>query len=90
MPKKLPPLPAHHPGVKRDYQGENARYNGKPKQIKNRDERNAARAAVEKKQGNLPTKMEVDHIKPLIKKGSNKASNLRVVTRFQNRSKGDR
>jgi 5-methylcytosine-specific restriction endonuclease McrA len=45
---------------------------------------------MEKKVGNLPTKMEVDHIKPLIKRGTNKASNLKVVTRFQNRSKGDR
>jgi hypothetical protein len=70
--------------------GENQRYNGRPQTIKNRDARNAARAAMEKKVGNLPTKMEVDHIKPLIKKGTNKASNLKVVTRFQNRSKGDR
>ena len=54
---------------------------------KDRRERVAARRAVEKKQGNLPTSMQVDHKKPLISGGSNKASNLRVVSAKANLTK---
>jgi 5-methylcytosine-specific restriction endonuclease McrA len=34
--------------------------------------------------------MEVDHKRPLSKGGSNHRSNLRIVTRKTNRTKGDR
>lgn len=73
----------------RDYKAEYANYHSKPEQIKNRAARNKARRTmaqagkVHKGDG-----LEVDHIKPLSKGGSNKRSNLRVTTRTANRRKG--
>lgn len=73
---------------KRDYQAEkNWEKTKKPSRIKDRRERVAARRAVEKKVGNLPTSMQVDHKKPLVQGGSNKSSNLRVVSAKVNLTK---
>jgi len=75
----------------RDYAKEYREYHGKPEQIKNRAKRNSARrkaansGLVRKGDG-----MEVDHKRPLSKGGSNHRSNLRIVTRKTNRTKGDR
>ena len=72
----------------RDTKHEYAVTNGKPAAIKKRSANNAARAAVEKKLGHaLPTTMEVHHKKPLAKGGSNKTSNLAVISRHSNRVK---
>lgn len=71
----------------RDYKAEYAKYQGTPEQIKNRAERNAARAAMEKK--GLVKKgdgKDVDHRKPIVKGGGNTAGNLRVVSASANRS----
>jgi hypothetical protein len=71
---------------KRNYKLEYANYQGKPEQIKNRSMRNQARAAYEKANGNLPSKVDVDHQRPLIKGGSNSTGNLRAVSQRANRS----
>ena len=73
--------------ARRDYKKEYANYQGQPEQIKNRAERNAARA-VEVKLGNAHKGdgKDVDHIKPLVKGGSTATSNLRVVSASKNRS----
>lgn len=75
------------PSPKRNYKKEYQEYQGQPAQIKNRAERNAARA-VEVKLGNAKKGdgKDVDHIKPLIKGGSTATSNLRVVSASKNRS----
>ncbi len=70
---------------KRDYKKEYRDYHSKPAQIKNRAKRNKARTTMGLKVGD---KREVDHKKPLSKGGSNKKSNLRVVSRTTNRKKG--
>jgi 5-methylcytosine-specific restriction endonuclease McrA len=75
----------------RDYAKEYREYHGKPEQIKNRAARNGARRKAAK--AGLVRKgdgMEVDHKRPLSKGGSNHRSNLRIVTRKTNRTKGDR
>lgn len=70
---------------KRDYKKEYRDYHGKPEQRANRAKRNKARSTMGLKVGD---KREVDHKKPLSKGGSNKKSNLRVVSRKTNRKKG--
>lgn len=71
----------------RNYKKEYANYQGKPEQINNRAERNAARAslmktgAVSKGDGK-----DVDHKTPIVKGGSNSNSNLRVQSKSANRS----
>ncbi len=72
---------------KRDYKRENELYNSKPEQIKARSERTTARRAANaagvthKGDGK-----DLDHKKPLSKGGSNDKSNLRVVSKSENRS----
>ena len=70
----------------RNYANEYAKYQGTPEQIKKRAQRNAARAAYEKQHGNLPSNVDVDHKRPIVKGGGNSASNLRAVPASQNRS----
>jgi hypothetical protein len=71
----------------RDYKKEYANYQGKPEQIKNRAERNAARSELAKagvvRKGDGK---DVDHARPLVKGGTNARSNLRAVPKSQNRS----
>lgn len=63
------------------------RYQGKPEQIKNRAERNAARAEMVKAgKVHKGDGKDVDHKNPLIKGGGNNASNLRVQSKHANRS----
>jgi hypothetical protein len=63
------------------------KYEDSPEQVRNREARNKARRQYEKKHGNLPTDVEVDHIKPLSKGGSPlSAGNLRAVPASTNRS----
>ncbi len=71
----------------RDYNKEYKDYHSKPKQVKNRTKRNAARKAAGLKVGDP---REVDHIKPLSKGGSNLKKNTRVVSMKTNRKKGDK
>jgi hypothetical protein len=72
--------------TKRNYKQEYANYQGKPEQIKNRAARNAARREYEKKNGNLPRNVDVDHKKPIAKGGGNGLGNLRAQTQKANRS----
>ena len=70
---------------KSNYKKEYRNYHSKPTQRKNRSKRNQARRKMGLKVGD---KREVDHKKPLSKGGSNRKSNLRVVSRETNRKKG--
>lgn len=72
---------------KRNYKKEYRDYHSKPEQRKNRSKRNQARRKMGLKVGD---KREVDHKKPLSKGGSNRRSNLRVVSRTTNRRKGNK
>ena len=68
---------------KRNYKKEYKNYHGKPKQIKRRDSRNAARNILKKKGVSVKGK-DVAH-----KNGNpldNKTSNLKVVSKSKNRS----
>lgn len=63
------------------------KYEDSPEQVANRVARNRARRQYEKKHGDLPSDVEIDHIKPLSKGGSStSASNLRAVPASANRS----
>jgi len=71
----------------RNYVEEYKNYQSRPQQIKNRAERNAARAQLAKE--GLVHKgdgRDVDHARPLVKGGSNDRSNLRVKSAHDNRS----
>tara|TARA_R110000868_G_scaffold399739_1_gene673713 strand:+ start:292 stop:582 length:291 start_codon:yes stop_codon:yes gene_type:complete len=71
----------------RNYRNEYDTYQGKPEQIKNRAERNAARSTMVKKGAvKKGDGMDVDHTVPLSKGGANTVKNLRVRTDNQNRS----
>jgi hypothetical protein len=70
---------------KRDYKQEYNSYHAQPAQVKKRALRNAARAMMEKKHGDIPRSMDVDHKKPLRSGGTNAMSNLRVVSVKKNR-----
>lgn len=71
----------------RNYKKEYANYQGTPEQIKNRAKRNAARrAAMASGRARKGDGMDVDHIKPLSKGGSNSSTNTRVVSKSNNRS----
>ena len=69
----------------RDYKQEYRDYHGKPEQIKERAQRNAARADMGLKVGDP---REVDHKNPISNGGSNRRDNLRAVSRATNRDKG--
>jgi len=69
----------------RDYRREYLDYHGSPKHIKERAERNAARAKLGLKRGDP---READHKNPISAGGSNSKRNLRAVSRSTNRKKG--
>lgn len=71
---------------KRDYKKQYEKYDGKPSVKKDRAKRNAARREYERRNGDLPSDVEVDHKRPLSKGGGNSKSNLRAVKRSNNRS----
>ena len=73
------------PSRRRNYAKEYRDYHGTPKQKRNRAKRNKARRELGLKVGDS---REVDHKKPLSRGGSNGRSNLRIVSRRTNRSKG--
>ena len=68
----------------RDYKKEDDNYQGQPEQIKNRAERNAARAKLKKKGAPIAGK-DVAHVKALSKGGSNK-DGVKIQTAAKNRS----
>ena len=71
----------------RDYKREYANYQGKPEQIKNRAQRNAARAELMKagvvRKGDGK---DVNHKTPIVKGGGNARGNLNVQSKSANRS----
>lgn len=71
----------------RNYREEYDRYQGRPSQIKNRAERNSARATLEK-EGRVRKGdgKDVDHARPIAKGGGNDRGNLRVQSKSENRS----
>lgn len=70
----------------RNYRNEYDSYQGTPKQIRNRSARNKARRNYEERFGNLPSNLDVDHMVPIVKGGSNDLSNTRDRPRSRNRS----
>lgn len=73
--------------MSRDYKKEYANYQGKPEQVANRSERNAARREMVKAgKAHKGDGKDVDHKKPMAKGGSNAKSNLRVTSQHANRS----
>lgn len=73
--------------MSRNYRAEYDRYQGKPEQIANRAERNAARREMEKSgRVHKGDGKDVDHKRPIAKGGSNDRSNLRVTSKSDNRS----
>ncbi len=68
----------------RNYKAEAARES--PKRQQDRRDRMNARYAYEKKHGDLPTNVQVDHKKPLSRGGTNAPSNLRAITKARNES----
>lgn len=69
---------------KRDYDKQQ-KYDGKPSVVKDRAQRNAARALL-KKEGVDVAGKDVNHKKPLSKGGSNKRSNLEAIEPTKNKS----
>lgn len=69
----------------RDYKQEYRDYHGRPEQIKERAQRNAARAQMGLKVGDP---REVDHKRPISQGGTNSSRNLRAVSQAANRHKG--
>lgn len=61
------------------------KYESTPEQIKKRVQRNKARAAYEKKHGDLPGNVEVNHKKLIDAGGGNEAKNLEAVPAAVNR-----
>jgi 5-methylcytosine-specific restriction endonuclease McrA len=74
---------------KRDYKKEYRDFHGKPKQIKLRNMRNAARKQA-MKEGKVKKGdgKHIDHIKPLSKGGTNGKKNIRIVSAKTNLRKG--
>lgn len=68
----------------RDYKAEAARESEARKQA--RRDRQKARYAYEKKHGDLPSTVHVDHKKPISQGGTNAASNLRAIPKERNES----
>ena len=68
----------------RNYKAEAARES--PKRQQDRRDRMNARYAYEKKHGDLPTNVQVDHKRPLSQGGSNAPSNLRAIPKARNES----
>ena len=80
-------MPFTLPNGKRDYKRENALYNSKPEQIKNRSKRNKARALVAKAKGKAAIAgKDIAHGKALSKGGSNTLANLFIESASSNRS----
>ena len=83
----MPKSRSHKNQAQRNYKSEYQNYQGKPSQIANRSLRNQARremmadGRVKKGDGK-----DVDHVKPLVRGGSNSPSNLRVRSASGNRS----
>jgi 5-methylcytosine-specific restriction endonuclease McrA len=71
----------------RNYAEEYRKYGGTPKGRRENDRRKQARRDYETKHGNLPTKIEIDHIKGIKSGGTDNPKNLRAISRSKNRSK---
>ena len=61
-------------------------YNARPEQVENRMQRNKARLDYEKKNGNLPSTVDVDHKRMIKDGGSNDPKNVRAVRAETNRA----
>lgn len=72
------------PKEKRDYKAEAARES--PARQQARRDRMKARYDYEKKHGDLPTDVHVDHKKPISRGGGNEPSNLRAIPKKRNES----
>ena len=83
-------MPRMKPDGTRDYSYD-THYEASATQRKNRSERVTARRELAKEgKVHKGDNLDVDHIKPLSKGGSNARSNMRAITSHANRSKGNR
>ena len=73
------------PNYKRDYKQEYATAK-KRGEVEDSNTRHKARREFEKKHGDLPTHIEVDHKKKIKDGGTNDMSNLRARPRSENRA----
>jgi len=80
-------MPTNPPGYMKKYARAHPEKWNNPKERKKRAKRNAARRMMEKKGlAHKGDNLDVDHRKPLRQGGSNKLSNLRMLTRAKNRA----
>ncbi len=74
-------------GGKRDYKKEYAKFHSRPEEIKNRSLRTVARnQAIADGKAKRGDGKDLDHTKALSKGGTNAKSNLRLVSKSENRS----
>ena len=73
-----------------DYKKAYKKYHSSPKAKKERAQRNAAGRKLKKLGINIPDGYEIDHKKPISKGGSNNLKNLRLISREENRSRGQK
>lgn len=64
-------------------------YNARPEHVDRRVKDKIARREYEEKHGDLPSNVDVDHIKPHREGGSNKPSNTRALHQSRNRGWAD-
>jgi 5-methylcytosine-specific restriction endonuclease McrA len=83
-------MPRKNPDGSRDYSYD-SHYEASSEQRRHRSERVMARRELTKEGAvSKGDHMDVDHIKPLSKGGSNNRSNLRAISAHANRAKGNR
>lgn len=70
-----------HRNYKKEYQN---RYKEHPEKLKDHQMEQQARRDYEKEHGNLPSKVEVDHKRPVSAGGGNAKSNLRAIPQERN------
>ncbi len=74
----------------RDYKKEYREYQGKPAQLKYQSDCHKARRKMGLGNSGENPGVEVDHIRPRSKGGSNQKRNLRVVSKTTNRKKSNK
>ena len=81
----------HRNKKKVDYKKAYKKYHSSKKAKKERAQRNEAGRLIKNKLGiKIPKGYEIDHKSPISKGGSNKLKNLRIISKKENRSAGQK